>query len=210
MLQRLLPHLPTWRRALRRRRRTLAVLVVAAAAVLLVPSLVPASVAGTEVVVAAEDLQPGTALEAGQMRTVEVASSLVPSGAATAVEDLVGERLAAPVAADGPILAGDLLGTGEDPFPEGTALLAVPVPEVLLPHLRSGTRIELLMSDPVDGSATRIPAQIRSLSAAATGTGALGTGSDTGVQALVLVDRQRSGEVAHALGTSNVTVSVIR
>ena len=209
MLTRLLPHLPTWRRALRRRRRTLAVLVVAAAAVLLVPSLVPASVTGTEVVVAAEDLPTGTALEAEQMRTVEVASSLVPSGAATAVEDLVGERLAAPVAADGPILSGDLLATGEDPLPEGTALLAVPVPEVLLPHLRSGTRIELLMSDPVDGSATRIPAEIRSLSPA-TGTGALGTGTDTGVQALVLVDRQRSGEVAHALGTSNVAVSVIR
>ena len=209
MLTRLLPHLPTWRRALRRRRRTLAVLVVAAAAVLLVPSLVPASVTGTEVVVAAEDLPTGTALEAEQMRTVEVASSLVPSGAATAVEDLVGERLAAPVAADGPILSGDLLATGEDHLPEGTALLAVPVPEVLLPHLRSGTRIELLMSDPVDGSATRIPAEIRSLSPA-TGTGALGTGTDAGVQALVLVDRQRSGEVAHALGTSNVAVSVIR
>lgn len=209
MLTRLLPHLPTWRRALRRRRRTLAVLVVAAAAVLLVPSLVPASVTGTEVVVAAEDLPTGTALEAEQMRTVEVASSLVPSGAATAVEDLVGERLAAPVAADGPILSGDLLATGEDPLPEGTALLAVPVPEVLLPHLRSGTRIELLMSDPVDGSATRIPAEIRSLSPAK-GTGALGTGTDAGVQALVLVDRQRSGEVAHALGTSDVTVSVIR
>ena len=209
MLTRLLPHLPTWRRALRRRRRTLAVLVVAAAAVLLVPSLVPASVTGTEVVVAAEDLPTGTALEAEQMRTVEVASSLVPSGAATAVEDLVGERLAAPVAADGPILSGDLLATGEDPLPEGTALLAVPVPEVLLPHLRSGTRIELLMSDPVDGSATRIPAEIRSLSHA-TGTGALGTGTDAGVQALVLVDRQRSGEVAHALGTSNVAVSLIR
>lgn len=209
MLTRLLPHLPTWRRALRRRRRTLAVLVVAAAAVLLVPSLVPASVTGTEVVVAAEDLPTGTALEAEQMRTVEVASSLVPSGAATAVEDLVGERLAAPVAADGPILSGDLLATGEDPLPEGTALLAVPVPEVLLPHLRSGTRLELLMSDPVDGSATRIPAEIRSLSPA-TGTGALGTGTDAGVQALVLVDRQRSGEVAHALGTSNVAVSVIR
>ncbi|MGN7212664.1 SAF domain-containing protein [Brachybacterium paraconglomeratum] len=209
MLTRLLPHLPTWRRALRRRRRTLAVLVVAAAAVLLVPSLVPASVTGTKVVVAAEDLPTGTALEAEQMRTVEVASSLVPSGAATAVEDLVGERLAAPVAADGPILSVDLLATGEDPLPEGTALLAVPVPEVLLPHLRSGTRIELLMSDPVDGSATRIPAEIRSLSPA-TGTGALGTGTDAGVQALVLVDRQRSGEVAHALGTSNVAVSVIR
>ncbi|WP_434176931.1 SAF domain-containing protein [Brachybacterium conglomeratum] len=209
MLTRLLPHLPTWRRALRRRRRTLAVLVVAAAAVLLVPSLVPGSVTGTEVVVAAEDLPTGTALEAEQMRTVEVASSLVPSGASTAVEDLVGERLAAPVAADGPILSGDLLATGEDSLPEGTALLAVPVPEVLLPHLRSGTRIELLMSDPVDGSATRIPAEIRSLSPA-TGTGALGTGTDAGVQALVLVDRQRSGEVAHALGTSNVAVSVIR
>ena len=136
MLTRLLPHLPTGRRALRRRRRTLAVLVVAAAAVLLVPSLVPASVTGTEVVVAAEDLPTGTALEAEQMRTVEVASSLVPSGAATAVEDLVGERLAAPVAADGPILSGDLLATGEDPLPEGTALLAVPVPAVLLPHRR--------------------------------------------------------------------------
>ena len=209
MFARLLPHLPLWRRALRRRRRSLSLLVAALAVVLVLPALVPASMQSTPVVVAAGDLPTGTALGPQHLRTVEVASSLVPSGAATAVEDLVGERLAAPVAADGPILSGDLLATGEDPLPEGTALLAVPVPEVLLPHLRSGTRLELLMSDPVDGSATRIPAEIRSLSPA-TGTGALGTGTDAGVQALVLVDRQRSGEVAHALGTSNVAVSVIR
>jgi len=210
MLQRLLPHLPTWRRALRRRRRTLAVLVVAAAAVLIAPSLVPASVRGTEVVVAAEDLQPGTALDAEQLRTVEVATSLVPSGAATSVTDLVDARLAAPVAEGGPILAGNLLGAEENPLPEGTALLAVPIPEVLLPHLRTGTRIELLMSDPVDGSSTRIPAEVRALSGAPAASGALGSGVDAEVQALVLVERQRSGEVAHALGTSNVTVSVIR
>jgi hypothetical protein len=83
------------------------------------------------------------------------------------------------------------------------------VPEVLLPHLAAGTRIELLLSDPVDGSSARVTAEVRSLSTATAAPGALGAGAVPGAQAIVLVDRQRSGELADALGTSAVTVSVI-
>lgn len=209
MFTRLLPHLPAWRRALRRRRRTLALLAAAAVAVLLLPSFVPASVQGTDVVVAAQDLPAGTELAPEHLRTVEIASSLVPAGAADAVGALEGERLAAPVAEGSALLAEDLLGTEGMPLDEGTALMAVPVPEVLVPHLRSGTRIELLMSDPVDATTSRVRAEVRSLAASAAADDPVAVGASPGVQALVLVDRHRSGEVAHALGTSTVTVAVI-
>jgi Flp pilus assembly protein CpaB len=209
MFTRLLPHLPVWRRALRRRRRSLALLVAALAVVLVLPALVPASMQSTSVVVAAGDLPTGTELGPQHLRTVEVASSLVPSGASSSVGQLEGERLAGPVSEGGAVLPADLVGAEGPAIPEGTALVAVPVPEVLLPHLAAGTRIELLMNDPVDGTGSRIPAEIRSLSADATTSGSLASPGSTGTEALVLVERQSAGDVAHALGAGTVTVSVI-
>ena len=85
MFARLLPHLPLWRRALRRRRRSLSLLVAALAVVLVLPALVPASMQSTPVVVAAGDLPTGTELGPQHLRTVEVASSLVPGGASSSV-----------------------------------------------------------------------------------------------------------------------------
>ena len=120
--------------------------------VLVLPALVPASMQSTPVVVAAGDLPTGTELGPQHLRTVEVASSLVPGGASSSVAELEGERLAGPVAEGGAVLPADVVGAEGPAIPEGTALVAVPVPEVLLPHLAAGTRIELLMSDPVDGT----------------------------------------------------------
>jgi hypothetical protein len=164
---------------------------------------------GTEVVVAADDLPAGTVLAPEHLRTVEVASSLVPDGAVSSPELLEGERLAAPVGEGGAILPADLVGVDGLPVPEGTALMAVPVPEVLLPHLSVGTRIELLMSDPVDGSGTRVPAEIRSLSEGSHASGSLGATGPATPEALVLVERHSAGELAHALGEGTVSVSVI-
>jgi hypothetical protein len=209
MLTRLLPPLPVWRRALRRRRRTLALLLAAAAAVLVLPGLVPVPAQGTEVVVASRALPAGTVLAPEHLRTVEIATALVPDGTASSPAALEGERLAGPVAEGAPLLPGALVGADGPALAEGTALMVVPVPEVLLPHLAAGTRIELLLSDPVDGSSARVTAEVRSLSTATAAPGALGAGAVPGAQAIVLVDRQRSGELAHALGTSAVTVSVI-
>ena len=209
MFARLLPHLPLWRRALRRRRRSLSLLVAALAVVLVLPALVPASMQSTPVVVAAGDLPTGTELGPQHLRTVEVASSLVPGGASSSVAELEGERLAGPVAEGGAVLPADVVGAEGPAIPEGTALVAVPVPEVLLPHLAAGTRIELLMSDPVDGTGSRVPAEIRSLSADAATSGPPVSPGSSGTEALVLVERQSAGDVAHALGAWTVTVSVI-
>ena len=209
MFARLLPHLPLWRRALRRRRRSLSLLVAALAVVLVLPALVPASMQSTPVVVAAGDLPTGTELGPQHLRTVEVASSLVPGGASSSVAELEGERLAGPVAEGGAVLPADVVGAEGPAIPEGTALVAVPVPEVLLPHLAAGTRIELLMSDPVDGTGSRVPAEIRSLSADAATSGTPVSPGSSGTEALVLVERQSAGDVAHALGAGTVTVSVI-
>ena len=209
MFTRLLPHVPVWRRALRRRRRSLSLLVAALAVVLVVPALVPVSMQSTPVVVAAGDLPTGTELGPQHLRTVEVASSLVPSGASSSVADLDGELLAGPVAEGGAVLPADLIGAEGPAIPDGTALVAVPVPEVLLPHLAAGTRIELLMNDPVDGTGSRVPAEVRSLSADAVTSGSLASPESSGTEALVLVERQSAGDVAHALGAGTVTVSVI-
>lgn len=184
-------------------------LAAATAAVLVLPSLLPVSMQGAEVVVAAGDLPTGTELAPEHLRTVEVASSLVPDGAVSSPDVLEGEHLAGPVAEGGAILPADLVGADGLPVPEGTALMAVPVPEVLLPHLAVGTRIELLMSDPVDGSSKRVPAEIRSLSEASRASGALGTTGSATPEALVLVERHSAGEVAHALSAGTVSVSVI-
>ena len=107
------------------------------------------------------------------------------------------------------MLPADVVGAEGPAIPEGTALVAVPVPEVLLPHLAAGTRIELLMSDPVDGTGSRVPAEIRSLSADAATSGPPVSPGSSGTEALVLVERQSAGDVAHALGAGTVTVSVI-
>ena len=199
MFARLLPHLPLWRRALRRRRRSLSLLVAALAVVLVLPALVPASMQSTPVVVAAGDLPTGTELGPQHLRTVEVASSLVPAGAASSEDELEGERLARPVTEGGAILPSDIVGAEVRPIPEGTALVAGARPRGAPAALAAGTRIELLMSDPVDGTGSRVPAEIRSLSADAATSGPPVSPGSSGTEALVLVERQSAGDVAHAL-----------
>lgn len=204
MLTRLRRQLPRWRRALRRRRRALTILALAVAAAVLLPTLLPPSVQGVEVVVADEDLAAGTLLAPEHLRTIRIAPELVPPETLTAPEEVLGRTVARPLGAGSPFLPGLL----EEPItalvPEGSVLMAVPVPEALAPHLAPGTRIELLSTDPT--AVVRVPAQVVELAGTAAGT--LGSAPAT-AQVLVVVDRSRAGEVAHALGTGSVMVSVI-
>src|SRR5699024_11824432 len=91
MFSRLRAHLPLWRRALRRRRRLLAVLALAALTASLLPSLLPPSSRGVEIVVADAELTPGTALSRADLRTARIAPELLPEGAAQQIEDVVGQ-----------------------------------------------------------------------------------------------------------------------
>lgn len=210
MLARLRTHLPAWRRALRRRRRTLAVLVVLAAAAALLPSLLPPSLRGGDVVVVRGDLPAGTVLTPEHLRTLRVAEELIPPQAARRVEDLSGRTTAHRLAGGTPVLPGMLEEEGPAVVPPGSVLMAVPVPAVLVPHLRPGTRVELLSADPVTGSSLRVPATVVELSSPpGSGTGALGAGSEASAAAILALDRTRSQEVAQALGAAALTVSII-
>lgn len=210
MLARLRTHLPAWRRALRRRRRTLAALVLLAALAALLPSLLPPSLRGGEVVVARADLPVGTVLGEEHLRTVRVADELIPPQAARSVQEVAGRSTAHPLARGTPVLPGLLEAEQAAAIPPGSVLMAIPVPRVLLPHLGPGTRIELLSADPVSGTALRVPATVVELSSSPGGaTGTLASGPEGSATAIIALDRTRSGAVAQALGSAALTVSII-
>ena len=135
MLSRLRTHLPAWRRALRRRRRLLALLILAATLAALLPSLLPPSVRGVPAVVADQDLPAGTVLEAEHLRTVHVAEELLPVGAPSGPDEVIGQRTAHPLPAGAPLLPTALAAEEHPVLPAGMALMVVPVPGALAPHL---------------------------------------------------------------------------
>jgi hypothetical protein len=209
MLSRLRVHLPHWRRALRRRRRLLAVLAVAAAVAALLPAVLPPSSRGVAVVVADTPLAAGTVLAAEHLRTAQIAPELVPEGTAQEIEQVLGRTTLHPLDAGAPLLPGALEAPGVPVVPEGSALMAVPVPEVLVPHLRPGTAIELLSTDPSRFAGTGIRAHVVEVVAAESSAGALAGAAVGTAQALVTVERAQAGDMARALGDGTVVVSVI-
>ena len=207
MFSRLRSQLPAWRRALRRRRRTLAALALAVLLVALLPSLLPPSRQGVELVIAREDLAAGTVVAPEHLRTIRVAAELVPPHTPTSPEEVLGRTLSRPLGAGAPFHPGTLDTPGTGPLPAGTVLMAVPVPEALAPHLAPGTRIELLSTDPTVHAA--VPAQVVELPTTDTTAASLGAAAPSTVPVLVVVDRTRSREVAHALGAGTIMISVI-
>lgn len=209
MVSRLRRHLPLWRRALRRRRRLLAVLAFAVAVTAVLPSLLPPSLQGVAVIVADDDLPAGTVLGPDHLRAVRTAAQLLPADAPTAPEQVLGRTTTSPVTAGTPLLDVLLSGDGPTVIPEGAVLMAVPVPELLAPHLNPGTRIELLPTDAFSETHGGITAQVVEAAAADSATVGLGSAGAGSTQILVAVDRSRSGELAHALAAGTVTVAMI-
>lgn len=209
MLTRLRSHLPAWRRALRRRRRILAALVLAATAAALLPTLLPPSVQGVEALVLTEDLPAGTVLAPEHLRAVRVAEQLAPAAAPRAPEEVLGLATAHPLPAGTALLPAMLAGQEQTAIPEGTALMAVPVPDVLLPHLTPGSRVELFPTDPTTGAGAGISALVVEDVPQGSPSGALAGTPGASPDILVAVSRAQAGELAHALGTGTVAVSVI-
>ncbi|MDN5685768.1 MAG: SAF domain-containing protein [Brachybacterium sp.] len=209
MLTRIRASVPIWRRALRRRRRTLVVLSLALALALLVPSLLPPGTRGVPVVTAAEDLSAGTVLTEQHLDTVRVAAELVPPGSAGAPEQLVGREVALDVAARTPLLPGLLIGDDAAAIPEGSALMALPVPAVLVPRLVPGTHLDVLTSGPDPASVSAVPAVVVEPPDAGGTEDVLGQGTAGTTQVLVSLERPRAREVAHALREGWVSVSIV-
>lgn len=211
MLSRLLARLPHWHRAVRRRRRLLTVLCLALAAALLLPALLPVSHRGVEVLVLRRDVPAGEPLQREDLRTERLAAELVPVGALTAADDPAGREILLPLDAGTPLLEGMLEDrTDSSTVSEGSALLAVPAPAVLIPHLRAGTRLELQTSTALDPEPRGVPATVLEAPGGMTGAQAVtGTTSSGDVQVLVVIDRRDTAGVTSALAEGYISVSVI-
>lgn len=209
MLSHLRAHLPAWRRALRRRRRLLTALAVTALVASLLPSMLPPSARGVEVVVADAALAPGTVLAPTHLSTARIAEDLVPAGAALGIEQVLGRTTRIPLGTGTPLLAGMLVPSGAAAVPEGSVLMTVPVPQALVPHLPPGTRIELLPVDPTAFEGSGILARVLEVVASDSSSPALGSGSAGNAEVLVTVERGQARELAHALGSGAVVVTVI-
>ncbi len=117
--------LPRMRRALLRHRRLLAAVLLCAAAGTCVEAFLPRGEPGAPVIAAASDLAAGTVLAAADLETVTLPSAAVPPGAETRLDDLLGQRLAAPLRRGDVVTDTRLVGPG---LLTGTAPGTVAVP----------------------------------------------------------------------------------
>lgn len=191
----------------------LCVLAVTVLAAALLPSLLPPSSRGVEVVVVDAALAPGTVVTSAHLSTARIAEDLVPADAALDVRQVLGRTTRIPLSPGTPLLPGMLEASGAAAVPGGSVLMTVPVPRALVPHLPPGARIELLpvdsMADPTAGGGSGIPARILEVVAADATAPALGSGSTGRAEALVIVEQGPARELAHALGSGAVVVTVI-
>lgn len=144
------------RRALRRHRRTLGAVLVAAAVLVLAGQLRPPPPPTVPVVVAARDLPAATLLTGDDVTVVQVPVDAAAPSAFSHPDAVVGEVLAAPVAAGEALssvrLRGASLLTGQA---EGSVALPVRLSDAGAAVLLSpGDRIDLLTARP-DGEVSR-------------------------------------------------------
>lgn len=203
-----LPHL---RRSLRRRRRSIALLLAVAGVLTILPAALPPGIRGHEVLVAAAPIPAGETLNSTNMRTVRVSADLVPPGGAPSASTLIGREVSRELHAGAIITASDLADPASTDRPAGSALVAVPVPAALVPHLRHGTRVELIVPDVASGSTRRINAVVIDPPddpdpQAVPGTGTL-DGHDA--TAVLAVDPDAARDTAHAMAEAWISISVV-
>ena len=115
------------------------------------PATSAQSVDTTKVVVAASNMDLGTALRAEDLRVIDWPAKSVPEGAFHKSEELVGRGLIQPVVAYEPLLPGKLAspeaGAGLPPvIPEGMRALSVRVNDVIgvAGYVLPGTRVDVV------------------------------------------------------------------
>lgn len=160
-------------------------------------------------VVADAELPAGTVLEARHLRTARVAAELAPEGSVRSLEDLVGSRTAQTIPSGAPLWAGMLEGEEPSEIPEGSVVMAVPVPEVLLPRLTKDAQLEILASTPGISSPARIPARVLDAPTVSSSGSVLEQGGMGQAQVVVSVDGTRSGDIALAVAEGWLAVSPI-
>jgi Flp pilus assembly protein CpaB len=153
------------RRALSRHRVLLSAGLAAGSVATAVTALAPAAAPTTAVVVAARDLTAGVPLGSGDVRTVELPTGAVPSGALDDPATAIGRLVPGPVRAGEPLTDVRLLGSGLLP-PGSEVATPVRVAERATGALvRAGDVVDVLSAAP-DGSApaTTVVTAVRVLS----------------------------------------------
>lgn len=139
------------RRAVLRRRRPLAALLTAVAVAAGLHAAAGPEPPSVPVVVAARDLPAGAALSSDDLRTVRFAPGTAP---ADAVDDPVGEVLAAPVRAGEPVTDVRLVGPGLTTGRPDLVAVPVRLPDPgMVALLDVGDRVDLVAADPQEGGA---------------------------------------------------------
>lgn len=145
-----------FRRAVLARRRLLAALLTGAAVLAAVRATSPPPPPTVEVLVAARDLPAGEPLTPADLRATAIDPAAVPDGLVT---DPVGRLLATPLRRGEVVTDARLLGPGlAEGFP-GRALVPVRFPDAdSVALLRPGDRVEVIATDPREGTATTVAA----------------------------------------------------
>lgn len=163
------------RRAVLRRRRLLAVLCAALAAAAGVRAAAPPAPDTVAVRVADRPLPAGAVVTTADLRTVDLPADAVPDGA---LDDPVGATLAAPLGPGEPVTEVRLVGPGLATAALGTTALPVRLSDAGQAALLSvGDRIDLLATDPQDGSTVLAAGDVPVL-ALPEPTGRAGSGPD--------------------------------
>ena len=206
-----------------RHRRVVAAGCVALAVAIGVDALTPARPAAARVVAAAHDLAAGTVLKPDDVRWVALPVAVEPTGALTAMSDVLGRAIVGPVRSGEPITdvrldeGGSAGGTATAPLaPPGDGLVAAPVrlaDAQAAGLLRVGERVDVLAATPSSGattsavSATVVADDVRVLAVpASTDGGDASLGAATGDGALVVL--ATTPDEARALAQAELTAQL--
>ena len=165
-------------------RRSIAAAIAGLGTFVLVTQLTPAAPNAVPVVVALHDLSPGDVIRAADVTVRELPASGVPEGAARSTDDVVGQTLAAGVAAN-TVLQPGLLASADRAGP-GRALVPVRIPDdQLLQLLMPGRLVSLVSTSETGASVLVDDARVALVPAPSAQTGFAATGSRPG---LVILD----------------------
>ena len=165
----------------------------------------------TQVLVAAQDMARGTALEDGMMEVGNIPAAFVPPGAVAGSTDVSGKTLLAPIVV-GEVITSSRLGDGAGPVaalvPAGLRAVMVPTdlpPGVVLP----GDRVDVLATYTGGQPYTEtVAASVEIIASLAPEGGGLGDGP-RGPVLVLLTDPSSAEEIAHAVAAARVDVAVV-
>jgi Flp pilus assembly protein CpaB len=194
-------------------RRALAVLLAAAALLLAVrsPQPMPSRKAATvPVVVAADDLSPGTVLTGADLAVVELPRGSAPAGSSPDTGRLVGRTLAAGVRVREPLTDVRLVGAGLTALlPPGLVAAPVRVADLAVAVLVStGDHVDVLATPSGADRADLVAGHALVLATTGRAHASAGASGDDAGVLLIAVDPPTAARLAAASTTSTVTVSL--